>query len=100
MDPLFSSLSLHEIYHLKNLLESAGIRCRVRNEHLSTLAGEVPFVECSAQLVLEREADRQLAGAILAEWRNPPPRSAWDCPRCGERLEGQFTGCWSCGTLR
>jgi predicted nucleic-acid-binding Zn-ribbon protein len=24
----------------------------------------------------------------------------WTCPKCGERLEGSFDACWSCGTTR
>jgi hypothetical protein len=101
MKPLFVSLRLHEIHHLKNLLESAGISCFLRNEHLSTLAGEVPFAECAAQLWLVHESDRSAAEAILREWRRPRPAGpAWRCERCGEALEGQFTSCWKCGRER
>jgi hypothetical protein len=98
---LYSSLSLHEIYHIKNLLQAAGIPCTVRNEQLCALAGEVPFTECAAQLVLQREADREAALEVLRHWRSPGPRRpAWRCERCGEQLEGQFTACWQCGAER
>ncbi len=101
MKPIFSSLRLHEIYHLKNLLEAEGIPCRVRNEQLSSLAGEVPFTECAAQLLLLRESDRAAADEVLRAWHSPRPRRrAWICPACGERLEGQFTACWKCGSER
>jgi hypothetical protein len=102
MTAFYTSLKAHEIHHLKNLLESAGIRCRLRNEGLSTLAGEVPFTECAMQLVLVDEADRSLANTILLEltarhtagWKSG---AVWNCGGCGERLEGQFTACWNCG---
>ena len=102
MTAFYTSLKTHEIYHLKNLLESAGIRCSIRNEGLSTLAGEVPFVECAMQLWLEKESDRGLADAILREMtsRNAPAGGTWLCSRCGERSEAQFTACWSCGAER
>ncbi len=101
MKPVFTSLRLHEIYHVKNLLEAEGIPCFVRNEQLATIAGEVPFTECTAKLFLARESDRQAAGEVLRAWMSPRPRRpAWRCPRCGERLEGQFTACWNCGTER
>jgi len=98
----YASLKAHEIHHLKNLLESAGIRCRIRNEGLSTLAGEVPFMECAMQLLLENESDRDLANAILRELtsRSVPAGDSWDCPRCGERIEAQFTACWNCRAER
>ncbi len=101
MKPVFASLRLHELYHVKNLLEAEGIPCFVRNEQLATIAGEVPFTECAGKLYLVRESDREAAAAVLRAWTSPRPRRpAWVCPRCGERLEGQFTACWNCGTER
>jgi len=100
--PVFVSLRLHEIHHLKNLLQSAGIRCHIRNEALSTLAGEVPFAEVAMRLELEHESDRARAEALLREMKTRARSAAetWTCPRCGERLEAQFTACWNCGAER
>jgi hypothetical protein len=98
---VFSSLNLVELHHLKNLLESAGIRCRIHRELLSRLAGEIPFPECAAQLLVERPEDEERAEQIVREFGRPAPAGPpWSCARCGERLEGQFTACWSCGTGR
>jgi hypothetical protein len=109
MKVIFSSLNLVELHHLKNLLQSAGIRCRIHREDLARLAGEVPFPECSAQLVIEPGADAERAQEIVREFaacpepvEGRPARNAgsWACPGCGERLEGQFTACWKCGSGR
>lgn len=99
MKAFYTSLKAHEIHHLKNLLESAGIHCRIRNEGLSTLAGEVPFTECAIQLLLENDSDRPLASSILREMtgRRTATAGTWNCAACGESLEEQFTACWSCG---
>jgi len=99
---IFSSLNLVEVHHLKNLLQSAGIRCRIRNEDLVRLAGEVPFPECILQLVPEREEDTPAAEKLLADFLRPPlqPLKPWRCPDCGEMIEGQFTACWKCGGNR
>lgn len=101
MKPVFVSLNLHEIHHLKNLLQAAGIRCHIRNEGLSTLAGEVPFIECAMQLWLDDETDRAGAEEVLARHRaaRPPALPPWTCA-CGEQLEGQFAACWKCGRSR
>ena len=56
MKPLLASLNLLEIHHLKNVLEADGIRCWVRNELLSRLAGEIPFIECAMELHLAPSA--------------------------------------------
>jgi Putative prokaryotic signal transducing protein len=101
MKPLLASLNLLEIHHLKNVLEADGIRCWVKNELLSRLAGEIPFIECAMELHLVREADRPRAEVLLDIWRHPPPPGAvWTCAGCGESVEGQFGECWRCGAAR
>jgi hypothetical protein len=101
MQPLYSSLNLLEIYHLKNLLEAEGIRCHIKNELLSRLAGEIPFTECAPQLWLLEERDFERARRVVADLgRSAPGRPPWQCPDCGEPLEGQFSACWHCGALR
>ena len=101
MKVIFSSLNLVEVHHLKNLLQSAGVACRIWQEDLARLAGEIPFPECSAKLIIERPEDADRAEEILREFARPTRAAApWSCPVCGERLEGQFTACWSCGSGR
>jgi thiamine monophosphate kinase len=102
MKAVHTSLNLVETHHLKNLLQSAGIRCRIKNEDLVRLAGEVPFPECALQLLVERPEDYAAAEALVRDFLRPRPRtgSLWRCARCGETSEGQFTACWSCGAER
>jgi hypothetical protein len=101
MKPLITSLNLLEIHHLKNLLESGGIRCWIRNELLARLAGEIPFTECALELHLVRDEDRPRAEALLEAWRTSPPAGpSWTCSSCGEQLEDQFSACWRCGASR
>ncbi len=101
MPALYSSLNLHEIYHLKNLIEAEGIRCQIKNELLSRLAGEIPFIECAPQLWLLDERDRERATRIVSDFgRVAAAGPAWQCPNCGETLEGQFSHCWHCGAQR
>lgn len=102
MKAVYSSLNLVEAHHLKNVLASAGIRCRMKNEELVRLAGEIPFPECSLQLLVERAEDYAAAEALVRDFLKPRPqtRPAWRCSRCGETIEGQFTACWSCGAER
>jgi hypothetical protein len=101
MQLLYSSLNLHEIHHLKNLLQAEGIRCHIRNELLSRLAGEIPFTECAPQLWLEDERDLERAQRVVSDFgRGPVAAPIWQCPGCGETLEGQFSACWHCGAPR
>jgi hypothetical protein len=101
MQLLFSSLNLHEVHHLKNLLEIEGIRCHIKNELLSRLAGEIPFTECAPELWLLDERDLERARRVVADLgRVALTKPPWQCPDCGEALEGQFSACWHCGALR
>ncbi len=101
MQLLYSSLKLLEIHHLKNLLEAEGIRCQIRNELLSRLAGEIPFTECAPELWLLDERDLARARQIVTDFdRGPATGPAWLCLNCGETLEGQFSACWHCGAPR
>ena len=102
MKPLIASLNTLEVHHLKNVLEAEGIQCRLRNELLTRLAGEIPFTECALELHLVDEADRWRAERILEDWRRATPGTGdpWVCGSCGEHLEGQFTACWRCGGPR
>lgn len=87
-----------EAAHLRNLLESAGIRCFVRNEGLAGAIGELPFVECWPEVWVVHNGDALRArGLVDAAREAEPPRGIdWRCERCGEVVEGQFEECWRC----
>ena len=99
MKKVFSAQDIVSVSHLKNILESYGIDCIIRNEFLSGGAGELPLTECWPELWVVDEnhapqADSIIASTCKVEDSTPLP---WRCPRCGETLEGQFGSCWKCG---
>ena len=99
MKKLTSSESLVTINHYKNVLESEGIPCQIRNEFLGGIAGEMPLQEIWPELWVINDIDydraRQLLdNAIVDE----SPHANWTCRQCGEENEGQFAACWNCGT--
>ena len=100
MKKLTSSDSLVTINHWKNLLESEGIPSEIRNEHLGSVLGEIPFPEVWPQLWVINDLDydraRQLIDADIAAAESPS--EPWNCRKCGEENEGQFSACWNCGT--
>ena len=99
MKKLTSADSIVTINHWKNLLESEGIPCEIRNEHLGSVMGEVPFPEVWPQLWVINDLDydrgKQLIDAEIAEIESPA--EPWKCGKCGEENEGQFSACWNCG---
>jgi len=86
-----------EVAHLRNLLEAAGIACFVRNDGLGGAVGEIPFLECWPELwVCESGQALRARGLIDEALRPRAPFDPWDCERCGERIDGQFSECWRC----
>ena len=98
MRKVYTAESVIEVAHLRNVLESAGIRCFVRNEGLVGVIGEIPYVECWPELWVVRNGDALRARGLIDEARqaSPAPAPDWRCESCGELVEGQFASCWRC----
>ncbi len=92
-DPLFAG-------HLRAVLEGHGIACLVKNEHLLGGAGEIPPLECWPELWVVVDEDEARARAIVESLTGPTDADrAWQCERCGEWMEPQFSECWQCGPI-
>lgn len=88
------------VNHVRNLLEAAGIEVSVKNEFLGGGAGDIlPPTETWLELWVE-ERDYVAAKRVVEELESTEKLPWWRCPNCGERVEGQFTVCWNCGTPR
>jgi hypothetical protein len=98
MKRVFSSESLAEVGHFKNVLEHHGIACVIKNEQLSGALGEIPFLECLPELWVLDDEQLSRAQRLIEQQREPIAAPAWRCPECGEQNEGQFAACWRCGT--
>lgn len=94
-DPVLAGLVL-------SVLESAGIRCLLRNQYLAGALGELPVNECWPQVWVVDEADAPRAARLIeaALPREAAAGEPWNCPTCAEHLEAQFAQCWRCGALR
>jgi hypothetical protein len=98
MKKLTTSPSLITINHFKNVLESEGIASRIKNEHLGSIVGEMPFVEVWPELWVINDLDYDRAEQLIsAASLDESPQASWKCRKCGEENEGQFAACWSCG---
>ncbi len=96
MRKIHTAESLIEIAHLRNVLQSAGIPCQIRNDRLMGALGEIPFVDCWPELWLMDEGDALSAKGLIAGELQPGLREPWTCDHCGEVIEGQFSDCWRC----
>ena len=97
MKKLTSAESLITINHYKNLLAAEGIQTEVRNQHLGSIRGEVPFFETWPQVWVVNDLDFDRATQRIAAGDAESPGDPWSCAKCGEENEGQFSACWNCG---
>lgn len=100
MKLLYTSSNALVVNHLRNLLQSEGFDCHLKNEFLYSAAGEIPPTAIWPELwVSEADFDRaqRVMNEALADKSGLPH---WRCAKCGELVEGQFDLCWQCGTPR
>jgi len=96
MKKLTSAESLITINHYKNLLAAEGIPTEIRNEHLGSIMGEMPFFETWPQIWVINDLDFDRATQLITSVDSESPGAAWRCKQCGEENEGQFAACWKC----
>jgi len=102
MKKIFSSPIVGEIPRLRNMLENAGIACLLRNEVTAGLSPDVPMTEGTPELWIQDDDRLAEALQIKADFQSSavPVGEDWQCQKCGEISEPQFTSCWKCGALR
>lgn len=101
MKLIFTSSDLVLVSGLKEMLDNAGIRCFINNEVSSTLTGGIPQGEAMPEVWIDDDSREAEAIQIKKDWLSPQLQgTVWTCPKCGEKLEPQFTSCWKCGTAR
>jgi len=86
------------VFNIRNILENNGIRCEVRNDIMSSAAGEVPPIEVWPEVWVLHEADYEIAEQLIKEnLIGDPAATSWFCQKCGETNAPAFELCWKCG---
>ena len=97
MKLIYTAYNSMLVTNIRNLLEVAGIECEAKNLLLAGGAGDIPLNEVWPELWVD-DSDFERATLIVKEAladKSGLPR--WQCPKCGEWVEGQFELCWNCG---
>ena len=87
---------------IKAILEGEGIEHLVKDESSSSLGEVPPIVSCQHVWIIQ-EKDLERARALVEELESQAALvlgQPWLCTQCNEKLEAQFTTCWSCGAER
>jgi len=62
---VFTAPTVTEAYLMKGILESEGIEVIIKNEHLSGLAGEVPFMDSWPEIWIIDDTEAEHAKDII-----------------------------------
>ena len=103
MKQLHAARHAVEAHLIRGFLASHGIAAEVRGEHLTSGWGELPVDVCSVWVIDDAQfsqANELLVAFLSGSLARQFSGERWQCPGCGETLEGQFTVCWSCGAAR
>ncbi|MFT4861076.1 MAG: hypothetical protein ACI95C_000277 [Pseudohongiellaceae bacterium] len=98
MKRVYTADSSAMAWHIKNILEHNNIPAVVKNELLSSIAGEMPITECQPQVwVLNnlyfKLAEQLIKEAVGGEAIEGPD---WFCRQCHENNLANFAICWNC----
>lgn len=74
--------------------------CEIRNEYLSATVLQTPADSWLELWVADNLEERVLKIIRIALDSKRVVGKPWDCPSCSEKIESQFTECWSCGSGR
>ena len=96
MKLIYSNQNLAQVGLMQSYLAEHNIRSELRNQHASSVMGEVSFFSVWPECWV---ADHDFAAAkqLLDELdAAPTPTSEWQCSNCGEVSPANFSVCWSC----
>jgi hypothetical protein len=89
------------LYHLKNILEAQDIECVIKNDRLSSLAGEIPMLTVWPELWVKDNIKEKWAKEIIVDFEKAVDGGEiWTCENCGEEHGVQFKDCWNCQSIK
>ena len=102
MRKIYEYIDHSRVGHYQSILESAGIRTHIKNVGATMGMGEIPFIQLFPELWVVDDSDYDRSLEILRPYHDHEFQagSDWQCPRCGEAVEGAFGECWNCQAPR
>jgi len=83
------------------MLEAQDIQCVIKNERLSSIAGEIPIVNVWPELWVKDNLKEKWAKEIITEFeKSVVEGEMWTCENCGEEHGAQFKDCWNCQSIK
>lgn len=97
MKRVYTSDTVAQAWHIRNLLEQYGIKATIKNEQLYSVAGEIPITECMPEVWVEDlvfvRAEQIISDTELG---TESAGDDWICNNCQESNGAAFGLCWNC----
>jgi hypothetical protein len=102
MIKVFEDFDLSRVGQFKSVLDAAGIRTLLKNQYVSSVLGEIPFVEALPELWVLEDKDFERAQELIQGLLtgHPEDQPDWNCGSCGAEVGAAFTNCWKCEAER
>ncbi|MDF1796149.1 MAG: DUF2007 domain-containing protein [Coxiellaceae bacterium] len=99
MKKVYQTENRVSLHLLKDTLESNGIACLIKNEY-PPAAGEITPIIAWPEIWIMNDDDEAMANEIIAAMPSPEENTTgyWLCPKCNEKVDGNFNLCWNCQT--
>ena len=99
MIKVFEDFDLSRVGHVQSALAAAGIHTLLKNQFMSSVMGEIPFVEVMPELWILEDDDLDRAQGLIEQLLSQPSETQpdWVCSSCGTEVAGVFSHCWKCG---
>jgi hypothetical protein len=86
------------VQQIKDMLESKGISCFIKNEFAIGGAGDLSPFDCWPEVwIIDDDWQTKAEQMILDVKSDPQHGRDWYCSECGEVNAGSFGICWRCG---
>ena len=83
MRRVFTASGLGEAQLVAQMLEAAGVRAQVFNDHAAGALGELPATETWPEVWVERDHQLMMARSLIADYESAPDQTVL-CQDCGE----------------
>jgi lipopolysaccharide biosynthesis regulator YciM len=99
MIKVFEDFDLARVGHFQSVLAASGIRTLLKNQFMSSVMGEIPFVEVLPELWIIDDRDLSRAQELIRDLLARPLEDLpdWTCGNCGTEVASVFSHCWNCG---
>ena len=103
MRKVYSSPDPNLVRYAKSILDDYKIECVILREQLASAVGGIAPVDAWAEIWVLDSGQQSEALVILERsltLNETGQKPSWQCSKCGELIEAQFTQCWNCDTER